>query len=122
MSSAYLFAEGSAEEFNRLIAEREQFKDWAQWAKDNPEKAEILAKGDPTPNELITGWAINKYGAQAVYGRAISFHELRMLDLADNIVRAYKERERAEDWAKWAEDNPEKNRLLAHAGKLAQEE
>ena len=84
--------------------------------------AYAFAEGGTPTDELITGWAVAKYGAQAVYGRAMSFNEIRMLDLADNVVRAYKERQRAEEWAKWAEDNPEKARLLAVAGRLAQED
>ena len=75
--------------------------------------------GDPT-DELKLGWAINKYGAQSVYGRTLSFQELRMLDLADNIVKIYRERAQADNWAKWAEDNPQKARLIGIAGKLAQ--
>ena len=84
--------------------------------------AYAFAEGGPATDELITGWSIVKYGAQAIYGRAMSFHEIRMLDLADNVVRAYMERAKSDNWVKWANDNPEKARILAVAGKLAQEE
>ena len=84
--------------------------------------AYAFAEGGPATDELITGWAIAKYGAQAIYGRAMSFHEIRMVDLADNVVRAYKERQRAENWAKWAEENPVLSRILSQAGRLVQED
>jgi hypothetical protein len=84
--------------------------------------AYAFAEGGEATDELILGWAIDKYGAQAVYGRTLSFHEIRMLDLADNVVRAYKERERSDNWAEWAENNKSKSRILAQAGKLYDEQ
>ena len=37
---------------------------------------------------------------------------------AENVVKAYEERAQAENWAQWAKDYPEKNRLLAEAERL----
>jgi hypothetical protein len=81
-----------------------------------------FAEGGSPTDELILGWSISKYGAQAVYGRPLSFHEIRMLDLADNVVNAYRERERSENWAEWAEKNHARARILNAAGRLAQED
>ena len=50
------------------------------------------AEGGEVTDELVLGWAVDKYGAQAVYGRTLSFHEIRMMDLAENVYRAYRER------------------------------
>ena len=77
------------------------------------------AEGGEVTDELVIGWAVNKYGAQAVYGRTLSFHEIRMMDLAENVFRAYKEREASGSWAEWAGKNRAKARLLAEAGRLA---
>jgi acetyl-CoA acetyltransferase len=76
------------------------------------------AEGGEVTDELVLGWAVDKYGAQAVYGRTLSFHEIRMMDLAENVYRAYREREASENWAEWAEKNHAKARLLAEAGRL----
>lgn len=81
-----------------------------------------FAEGGPATDELILGWSVEKYGAQAVYGRTLSFHEIRMMDLADNIVKAYHERKRSENWAEWAENNRTKSRLLNNAARLAEED
>jgi hypothetical protein len=82
-----------------------------------------FAEGDaPATDELILGWAVDKYGAQSVYGRTLSFHEIRTLDMAANVVNAYHERMRSENWAEWAEKNHAKARLLNAAGILAQED
>jgi hypothetical protein len=81
-----------------------------------------FAEGGQATEELILGWAVSKYGAQSVYGRTLSFHEIRMMDLADNVVTAYHERKRSESWAEWAEKNPQKSRILNAAGILAQED
>lgn len=80
------------------------------------------AEGGAVTDELILCWAVEKYGAQSVYGRMLSFHEIRMMDLADNIVRAYNERKRSDNWAAWAENNHIKARILNIAGRLAQED
>lgn len=80
------------------------------------------AEGGPVTDELVLSWAVEKYGTQAVYGRALSFHEMRMIDLASNVLAAYKERARSDNWAIWADANPKKAELLARAGKLAEEE
>ena len=81
-----------------------------------------FAEGGQATDELILGWAVSKYGAQSVYGRTLSFHEIRMMDLADNVVQSYHERKRSENWAEWAEKNPQKSRILGVAGRLAQED
>jgi len=81
-----------------------------------------FAEGGSPTDELILGWSISKYGAQSVYGRTLSFHEIRMIDLADNVVTAYHERKRSENWAEWAEKNHAKARILNVAGMLAQED
>jgi len=84
--------------------------------------AYAYAEGGDVTDELVLGWAVSKYGAQAVYGRILSFHEIRMMDLAENVFKAYREREASENWAEWADKNRAKARLLAAAGRLTEEE
>ena len=74
--------------------------------------------GGQIPDELVLVRSVEKYGAQAVYGRPLSFHEIRMMTLADNVVDAYRERARSDNWAKWAQANPGKARLLSEAAML----
>jgi len=74
------------------------------------------------PDEIILVRSVDKYGVQAVFGRPLSFHEIRMMSLADNVVNAHRERAKSGNWAEWAEANPNKARILADAGKLYGEE
>ena len=78
-------------------------------------------EGGQMPDELILARTVDKYGAQAVFGRILSFHEIRMMTLSDNVVTAYMERARSENWAQWAEANPGRARLLNTAGMLYEE-
>jgi hypothetical protein len=81
------------------------------------------AEGDgPIPDELVLARSIKQYGAEAIFGRTLSFHEVRMITLAENIYNAYQERQRSENWAVWAHDNPKKAELLGVAGRLYAEE
>jgi hypothetical protein len=80
--------------------------------------AYAYAEGGAIPDELVLARSIDRFGVQAVYGRVMSFQELRMIILAENVVNAYHERAKAENWAVWAESNPGKAEVLAVAGKL----
>ena len=77
--------------------------------------------GGPIPDELVLLWSIDRYGVEAVFGRPLSFQEVRSMTLADNVYSAYKERARAENWAEWAGTHPAKARLLAEVGQLYDE-
>jgi len=73
---------------------------------------------NPIPDELVMLGYVERFGAQAIYGRALSGKELRGMMLAENMVKAYRERQQASDWAKWAQDNPGKAAMLNEAMKL----
>ena len=84
--------------------------------------AYAFAEGDGTiPDELVLVRSVNKYGVEAVFGRTLSFHEIRMMTLTENIVNAHDERKRSENWAQWAEVNHGKAELLGVAGRLYEE-
>ena len=74
--------------------------------------------GGPIPDELVLAWSIDRYGVEAIFGRPLSFQEVRTMTLADNVYSAFKERARSENWAEWAGKFPDKARLLADAGRL----
>lgn len=67
------------------------------------------------PRELqLLGYA-DRFGVEAVYGRMPGAGELRAMVLAENVVTAYHSRQKSENWAKWAQENPDMNRLLIMA-------
>lgn len=61
---------------------------------------------------------IEMFGAQAVYGGLVDVVRMRSLLAARNLMDTWYSRERSEDWAKWAEKNPQHNRLLTWAERV----
>ena len=77
--------------------------------------AYAYADGDGAmPREIETLRFIDRFGLGAL-GRPPGAGELRRMAMAENVIKAYQERNRAEDWATWAHNNPEKARLLSAA-------
>jgi len=74
------------------------------------------------PEELILLGYIDRFGAKAVMGRALSAREIRGMVLAENVVNAYKERQAASDWTIWTDNNKDKARLLNEAMRLCQKQ
>ena len=68
--------------------------------------------------ELLLLATINKYGVDAVMGRAFSYNEILSMNTAESIVHAYNERAKEEDWVKWNQENPYKASLLNEATRL----
>ena len=80
------------------------------YAKAEPDES---GNHPPLPKELADLSYIDRFGVKAVYGRdELSFGEIQRMITAENIHEAYLARSRAESWAKWAQDNPEADRLL----------
>jgi hypothetical protein len=75
--------------------------------------------GEPAPGELVAISYIDRFGAQAVYGRPLGAGEMRRMSLVENIVNAYRARERSDNWAAWAKEHPRDSELLAQAAKAA---
>lgn len=78
-------------------------------------------EGDgPKPGLLTLAEYINRFGVEAVMGRSVlSAGELKRMVVTENIVYAYRERARAENWAKWTQENPDKAQFLNEAARLA---
>ncbi len=74
---------------------------------------------DP-PAEIITLGYIDRFGAQAIYGRPLGYGEMRRMIVAENVVKWHKERSVAENWAAWANENHDKAALLAECERLIQ--
>lgn len=54
-------------------------------------------------------------------GRTLGAGEIRRMIAADNVVKAYRSRAASDNWAQWAQKNPEMSRLLNAVIKLAEE-
>ncbi len=75
--------------------------------------------GGVIPREIELGRMVNRFGAQAIFGRAIGAREIHRITMAETIVRLFRERERAENWAAWVVNNPAEAELLSKAAELA---
>lgn len=64
------------------------------------------------PKELKTLLDIDRFGIQAIYGRTLSKNEVLRMRTAENVVKAYVDRNNSKDWASWARDHKDANRLL----------
>lgn len=64
------------------------------------------------PKEIEAGRLIDRFGAQAVYGRTLGISEIRRIVAAENVLNSFRARENAGDWAKWSSDHPELAELL----------
>jgi len=79
-----------------------------------------VADGEPidVSPELKLIANMNRYGVEAVMGRALGHHEIICMNTAETIISAYNERAKAEDWVKWGQENSS-SRLLNEAMRLA---
>ena len=78
--------------------------------------------GHPAPPELRLLREIDRFGAQAVFGRPLAAREMRQMMVAEGIVHAYRARATAENWAAWEMASPELAALLNAALKAAIDE
>lgn len=49
--------------------------------------------------------SVEKYGAQAVFGRALFLHEMKEMNIAENIYNAYQSRKASGNLAEWTTKN-----------------
>lgn len=67
----------------------------------------------PHPRELTTLGYIDRFGVRAVMGKdELAYHEIQEMLAAENVVHAYLARKASNGWGKWAQDNPEADKLL----------
>jgi hypothetical protein len=77
----------------------------------------VIGEGD-IPKELRLAGYINRFGAQAVLGRAISAKEVKHITAAENVVNIYHSMQNAQNAAEWAGSNPDAADLIDYAIKL----
>jgi len=64
--------------------------------------------------------AIKQFGVKAVLGRdVLACGEIMRMNYCENVRSAYQGRARAEDWAKWTNENPALARVLNEAEIIA---
>jgi hypothetical protein len=73
------------------------------------------------PPEIEALRWVDRFGAQAVFGRTLSRGELRRMALAENIVRAFEARQKSANWAAWEIEHPDEADLLKECERLAEE-
>lgn len=65
----------------------------------------------------------DQYGREAIVGnRQLTAREIIRMNIARNVVQAYRGREAAENVSKWAKENPLARACLDNAMQLAGEE
>ena len=63
---------------------------------------------------------MDRFGWDAAHHAPLG--EMKRMLYAERIVNAYHQRQGAESWAKWAEDNEQTSAMLNRAMKLAEEQ
>lgn len=75
--------------------------------------------GAGVPSQIEAGRLITRFGVQAVFGRPMTMREMREINLAENVERAYTAEQRAEQSeggaAEWSRNNRALAGLLARA-------
>ena len=77
--------------------------------------AYAYADGGPISREVLLLAYIDRFGVDAVMGRQLGAGEMRRMTVAENIVKAYRSRAKADNWAEWANLYPDLNRILEDA-------
>lgn len=73
------------------------------------------ADGVGHSRELQTLWTVERLGAMSVFGRPLYAREIFRMTAAENVYNAKRARDNSEEWAAWAENNPEAAKLLVRA-------
>ena len=73
----------------------------------------------PKPFELSLIGYIDRFGVEPVMGRpTLSAGEIRRMMAVENVYTAYMSRKQADDWAKWAHDNPHYAKILSSVERI----
>jgi len=70
------------------------------------------------PPDLEAAWLVERYGAQAVYGRPLTVREVRQMSAAENVHDSIKGLRAAKSWAKYSQSEPRKYRIASEALRL----
>lgn len=84
--------------------------------------AYAYADGGQMPPEIRLLHAVDRFGAQAVFGRTLGAGEIRRMMVAENIVNCFRARTASSNWAAWETENKAEAKLLQVALKAAIDE
>jgi hypothetical protein len=102
MAAAWVYAENGGP----TLSEAEQ-------KRPDPQKVALLADVNKNLSRLN---AIDRFGVQAVTGRlTLGAKEIRLMAIAENVVEAYKDRDRAPDLGEWVSQNLDRSNMLLAA-------
>ena len=77
--------------------------------------------GGTPPREIVLASLIEDYGVAAVMNRNyLGAGEINRMRTAKAVIRIYQERQKAQNWAAWARENPEDCGFLNSAMKAAE--
>lgn len=71
-----------------------------------------LEDDGPAPIELRTRNLVERYGAQAIYGRPLTVSEITRLDAVSSLTQVFYSWKRSDNWATWEKANPKEAELL----------
>jgi len=74
------------------------------------------------PREIELGRLIDRFGAQAVMGRALGAKEIKRIMAAEYIVKAYESMTKAENYAAWVSEHPREAGALGEAAGMVRDE
>lgn len=60
----------------------------------------------------MAGRLVDRFGAQAVYGRPLGYGEMQSILAAETVVGLHREMKASGNWAEWAAKNQEGSRYL----------
>ena len=81
------------------------------YAPNVDDNGDLLPSGYSKELDLLA--KIDRFGVQAILGRNVLYlGELRAMIFAENILYAYRERHRSENWAEWADKHPHMAKLF----------
>jgi len=75
--------------------------------------------GATPPRWLVLKRRITDYGVEAIMGRSwLGVSEIAKMEASQRVVGAYVDRQKSQNWAEWAKQNPADAELLALAARI----
>lgn len=81
--------------------------------------AYCVGEADPPDEWVLLGY-LDRFGAEATYGRQIGAGEMRRMVIVENVISAYRESKNTSSLAEWIKHNHDKYRLLGEASEIWQ--
>jgi len=65
------------------------------------------------PIELEMAHSVEKYGVQAIFGRPLFLHEIKEMNIAENVYNGYQARKASGNLAEWTTKNQDIAAILS---------